>query len=98
MQPFFPSNCIKIVPSDTLQNLKILEDINKKQQLLSKGGSGSSDSNGKEGADRPTSTTISQRERTALQHAMQNSTGYFISTDSSFGNVVLPVLPRIPKD
>lgn len=78
-----------------MQTLKILEDINKKQQLLSKGGSSANDSNGKEGA---ASTSVSQRERTALQHAMQNSTGFFISTDSSFGNVVLPVLPRIPKE
>jgi hypothetical protein len=60
---------------------------------------------GKEGAsflERPpsmisvqsTGSTTSQRERTALQHALQNSFGFFVSQDSSFGNLVLPVLPR----
>lgn len=38
-------------------------------------------------------TNSNQRERVALQHAQQNSFGYFISQDSSFGNLVLPVIP-----
>ncbi|XP_062589626.1 SOSS complex subunit C-like isoform X2 [Saccostrea cucullata] len=33
-------------------------------------------------------------QRTALQHANANSVGYFITQDSSFGNLILPVLPR----
>lgn len=36
----------------------------------------------------------SQRERSALLHAHQNSFGFFITQDSSFGNLILPVLPR----
>ncbi|RUS78044.1 hypothetical protein EGW08_014183 [Elysia chlorotica] len=35
------------------------------------------------------------QQRTALQHAHMNSVGYFITQDSSFGNLILPVLPRI---
>ncbi len=31
-----------------------------------------------------------------LQHAHANSVGYFITQDSSFGNLILPVLPRLP--
>nr|CAI5846069.1 unnamed protein product [Callosobruchus analis] len=33
-------------------------------------------------------------QRTALQTANAQSTGFFISQDSSFGNLILPVLPR----
>ncbi|KAL5017021.1 hypothetical protein ScPMuIL_006610 [Solemya velum] len=36
-------------------------------------------------------------QRTALQHANANSFGYFITQDSSFGNLILPVLPRCEK-
>ncbi|KAH9499867.1 hypothetical protein Btru_076793 [Bulinus truncatus] len=35
------------------------------------------------------------QQRAALQHAHANSVGYFITQDSSFGNLILPVLPRI---
>lgn len=37
----------------------------------------------------------SQRERAALLHAHQNSFGFFISQDSSFGNQILPVIPLL---
>lgn len=30
-----------------------------------------------------------------LQHAHAHSTGYFITQDSSFGNLILPVIPRL---
>ncbi|XP_063398749.1 SOSS complex subunit C homolog [Mytilus trossulus] len=33
-------------------------------------------------------------QRAALQHANANSFGYFITQDSSFGNLILPVIPR----
>jgi hypothetical protein len=36
-----------------------------------------------------------QRERAALLHAHQNSFGFFISQDSSFGNQILPVIPML---
>lgn len=32
--------------------------------------------------------------RTALQNAQAVSFGYFVGQDSSFGNLILPVLPR----
>ncbi|KAI8773928.1 SOSS complex subunit C [Biomphalaria glabrata] len=34
-------------------------------------------------------------QRAALQHAHANSVGYFITQDSAFGNLILPVLPRL---
>jgi len=36
--------------------------------------------------------TLSQRQ--ALEHANATSSGYFISQDSAYGNLILPVLPR----
>jgi len=36
-------------------------------------------------------------QRAAIQHAHANSVGYFITQDSSFGNLILPVLPRFDK-
>jgi len=36
-------------------------------------------------------------QRAALQHAHANSVGYFITQESAFGNLVLPVLPRFDK-
>ncbi|XP_046327899.1 SOSS complex subunit C-like isoform X1 [Haliotis rufescens] len=37
---------------------------------------------------------MTPQQRAALQHAHANSVGYFITQDSSFGNLILPVLPR----
>lgn len=42
----------------------------------------------------PDSQPMTPAQRTALQHANANSVGYFITQDSSFGNLILPVLPR----
>ncbi|XP_019645464.1 SOSS complex subunit C-like isoform X1 [Branchiostoma floridae] len=38
---------------------------------------------------------MNQAQRQALQHAHANSFGYFVPQDSSFGNLILPVLPRV---
>ncbi|XP_076371070.1 SOSS complex subunit C-like isoform X3 [Tachypleus tridentatus] len=40
---------------------------------------------------------LSTSQRTALQHAHANSVGWFITQESSFGNLILPVLPRFDK-
>ncbi|KAK2150357.1 hypothetical protein LSH36_409g02055 [Paralvinella palmiformis] len=40
---------------------------------------------------------MTQAQRAALQFANANSVGYFISQDSSFGNLILPVIPRLEK-
>ncbi|KAK6184261.1 hypothetical protein SNE40_006765 [Patella caerulea] len=37
---------------------------------------------------------MTPQQRAALQHAHVNSVGYFITQESSFGNLILPVLPR----
>lgn len=40
----------------------------------------------------PTDLSLGQRQ--ALEHANATSSGYFISQDSAYGNLILPVLPR----
>lgn len=40
---------------------------------------------------------VTQAQKAALDHAHSNSFGYFITQDSSFGNLILPVLPRLDK-
>ena len=41
------------------------------------------------------SQPISSNQRQALDQANKTSYGYFIPQDSSFGNIILPVIPRI---
>uniref|UniRef100_A0A8D0GTP4 SOSS complex subunit C n=1 Tax=Sphenodon punctatus TaxID=8508 RepID=A0A8D0GTP4_SPHPU len=38
---------------------------------------------------------IAAQQKAALQHAHAHSSGYFITQDSGFGNLILPVLPRL---
>ncbi|KAF8781781.1 SOSS complex subunit C-like [Argiope bruennichi] len=40
---------------------------------------------------------LNKNQRTAMQHAHANSFANFIPQDSSFGNLILPVLPRFDK-
>jgi len=39
---------------------------------------------------------MSSNQRKALEEANKTSFGFFITQDSSFGNLILPVIPRIP--
>lgn len=90
-----------------LQNRRILEDLNqKKQQLMLKqqtsipSGSvngASSSQNVSHPAVNSDLQPMSSSQRAALQHAHANSVGFFIPQDSSFGNLILPVLPRFDK-
>ncbi|KAM9839116.1 SOSS complex subunit C-like [Aulostomus maculatus] len=41
---------------------------------------------------------IAAQQKAALQHAHGHSSGFFITQDSSFGNLILPVLPRLEPD
>lgn len=40
---------------------------------------------------------LSSTQRSAMEGANKTSFGYFIPQDSSFGNLILPVIPRIPN-
>ncbi|XP_072904719.1 SOSS complex subunit C isoform X3 [Hemitrygon akajei] len=41
---------------------------------------------------------IAAQQKAALQHAHAHSSGYFITQDSAFGNLILPVLPRLEPE
>ncbi|XP_055130058.1 SOSS complex subunit C [Symphalangus syndactylus] len=41
---------------------------------------------------------IAAQQKAALQHAHARSFGYFITQDSAFGNLILPVLPCLDPE
>ncbi|XP_034048154.1 SOSS complex subunit C [Thalassophryne amazonica] len=52
----------------------------------------------KEFRDNAEQQHIAAQQKAALQHAHTHSTGFFVTQDSSFGNLILPVLPRLEPD
>ncbi|KAG7216603.1 hypothetical protein INR49_023312, partial [Caranx melampygus] len=52
----------------------------------------------KEFRDNAEQQHIAAQQKAALQHAHAHSSGFFITQDSSFGNLILPVLPRLEPD
>jgi len=83
------------------QQRKILEDLErqKKNLLLKSGSSGSVTSVIPSPAP---STPVSEGagaggRQSAVELANKTSLGYFIHQDSAFGNVILPVIPRLPQ-
>ena len=77
------------------QQRKILEELERQKKSLSKSGSSSSSSLGMPPALNTEGSA--QRLPPALEAANKSSLGYFIHQESAFGNVILPVIPRIPK-
>uniref|UniRef100_A0A3B4AW04 SOSS complex subunit C n=1 Tax=Periophthalmus magnuspinnatus TaxID=409849 RepID=A0A3B4AW04_9GOBI len=49
----------------------------------------------KEFRDNAEQQHFAAQQKAALQHAHTHSTGFFITQDSSFGNLILPVIPRL---
>ncbi|KAL0104828.1 hypothetical protein PUN28_016460 [Cardiocondyla obscurior] len=90
--------------SRELQNRKILEELQlKKQMLLKQGvtpalntslGVASTGSVSNIATQSNDGVTMSASQRAALHNAHAASFGYFVTQDSSFGNLILPVLPR----
>ncbi|KAK2177711.1 hypothetical protein NP493_583g02005 [Ridgeia piscesae] len=94
------------------QNLKILEELEEQKKRLKLQTQTNNTAPAvptpvrTTGANPPVSTTqtslaepqhMTPAQRAALQHAQANSVGYFVTQDSSFGNLILPVLPRFDK-
>ncbi|XP_059401356.1 SOSS complex subunit C-like [Carassius carassius] len=52
----------------------------------------------KEFRDQAEQQHIAAQQKAALQHAHAHSSGFFIIQDSSFGNLILPVLPRLDPE
>ncbi|XP_071841126.1 SOSS complex subunit C-like isoform X2 [Apostichopus japonicus] len=90
------------------QNRKILEDLQqqkKRLRLQTQPGTGSLGQNRtKDGVPTAISRDLGEahhlamQQRQALQHAHSNSVAYFVTQDSAFGNLILPVIPRLPPD
>jgi hypothetical protein len=80
------------------QQRQILEDLKRQDKRLKSGG-GPSLLISSIPSTQPQSldSHIPTGQRSALESANKNSFGYFIPQDSSFGNVILPVIPRLPK-
>ncbi|XP_043273973.1 SOSS complex subunit C homolog [Venturia canescens] len=92
--------------SRELQNRKILEELQLKKQMLLKQGAAPSLGTPLAAPSATSATSlvppvtadgvaaISASQRAALHNAHAASAGYFVTQDSSFGNLILPVLPR----
>lgn len=82
-----------------LTNRKILEELQLKKQLLLKQGVASTLNSSALpspiGGNNTDAHPLNSAQRSTLQTANAQSTGFFISQDSSFGNLILPVLPRL---
>lgn len=91
--------------SQEMQTRKILSDLQKEKarlRMIQQGGPGSGQvrmsMNAPMAAVPPdTPQHVLMNQRTALQMAHSSSFGYFIPQDSAFGNVILPVIPRITQ-
>jgi len=76
------------------QQRKILEELAREKKLIKSGVPplGMSSSSSSSIPEVPAHVSVGR----ALETANKTSSGYFIHTDSAFGNVILPVIPRIP--
>lgn len=76
------------------QQRKILEELAREKKLIKSGSSslGMSSVPSSSISEAPAHVSVGR----ALETANKTSSGYFIHTDSAFGNVILPVIPRIP--
>jgi len=83
------------------QQLKILEDLKRQNKLIKAGTAPNLVVSNI--PPPPAQQTLSSDphmtsgQRSALDLANKSSFGYFIPQDSSFGNIILPVIPRLAK-
>ncbi|XP_072023629.1 SOSS complex subunit C-like [Amphiura filiformis] len=83
------------------QNRKILEDLQQqKKRLRMMHSQPNSAIGGQVRATKDSSEVrhLQAQQKQALEHAHTNSFAYFTTQDSSFGNLILPVLPRLPPE
>lgn len=79
------------------QQRKILEDLERQKKLLKSGAAPNLVMNlpPVAGTQNLGEAHITSGQRTALESANKSSFGFFIPQDSSFGNIILPVIPRL---
>lgn len=89
------------LPSRELANRKLLEELELNKKLLKQGAvpvlSNLNQPNTPSSTFNPEMQSLSSTQRSALNLAHTQSYGYYIPQDSSFGNLILPVLPRFDK-
>jgi len=82
------------------QQQKILEDLKRQNKLLKAGAAPNLVMNTIPSLPPQQNITdphITSGQRTALESANKSSFGFFIPQDSSFGNIILPVIPRLNR-
>ena len=82
------------------QQRKILEELERQKKQLSGSGNDQQQHPAAAAANNlidPLSYNLTQTQKLALENAAKSSFGYFIAQDSSFGNTILPVIPRPAK-
>jgi len=83
------------------QQRKILEELERQKKLLKSASPGTAIGVPSVvpippvGLTQATEGHITSGQRSALESANKTSFGYFITQDSSFGNIILPVVPRL---
>jgi len=77
------------------QSRKVLEEVQMQKKLLKQGAAVSLNPAPAPAPAPGASDTLTTAQRQALQHAHNSSFGFFVVQDSSFGNITLPVIPRI---
>jgi len=76
------------------QSRKVLEEVQMQKKLLKQGAAVSLNPTPVPTPAPGASDTLNTAQRIALQHAHTSSFGFFVATVSSFGNTILPVIPR----
>ena len=78
------------------QQRKILEELERRKKNINHSSSttniGFSNTSG---TDQSGAASSNNQQRAAMEVASKSSFGFFIPQDSSFGNFILPVIPRI---
>lgn len=78
------------------QSRKVLEEVTQQKKNLLKQGAGVALNPAPVSTAIPsTSDSLNPAIRHALTQAQTSSFGYFVAQDSSFGNFILPVIPRL---
>lgn len=90
------------LPSRELANRKLLEELELNKKLLKQGAvpvlsNLNQPNTPSQSTFNPDMQSLSSTQRSALNLAHTQSYGYYIPQDSSFGNLILPVLPRFDK-
>lgn len=91
--------------ADLRNRQNILQDLQQQKQQLLQGGStpmppATFSSNNMAshqllGRPPPVKHDMSMNRRSALEYASTHSSGYFLASDSTAGNPILPVIPRV---